>query len=68
MTMPHLELLVADRGRELRREAAAARLAALARCCRLSTWGRATRRATQAVLRLRAGRPGRPAAACGASA
>ena len=36
--------LAADRGRELRREAAQARLAALARCCRPSTWRRVLRR------------------------
>jgi hypothetical protein len=66
MTTPYTtELLAADRSRELRRQAATARLAALARCCRPSAWGRAARRATTAVLRLRAAlRPGQPAATC----
>ena len=53
MTTPYLEVLAADRGRELRREAATARLVALVRCCRPSTWSRATRRATEAVTALR---------------
>jgi hypothetical protein len=53
MTTPHLELLTAERGRELRREAAHARLVALAPCCRPSAWGRAARRATVAVAALR---------------
>ena len=52
MTMPHLELLAADRGRELRREAAA-RLVAPARCSRPSTRARAGRRATAAAAALR---------------
>jgi hypothetical protein len=59
------EVLAADRGRELRRQAATARLVALARCCRASAWGRAARRATAAVLRMRALlTAGGPAATC----
>jgi hypothetical protein len=54
MTTPYLEAIAADRGRELRREAATARLVALARCCQPSAWGRAARRATEAVSRMRA--------------
>jgi len=53
MTTPYLEVFAADRGQRLRREAAAARLAALARCCRPSAWGRAARRATAATAALR---------------
>ena len=66
MTTPFLEALAADRGRELRREAAAARLVALARCCQPSAWGRAARRATEAVSRMRASlrRDGAAAAPC----
>jgi hypothetical protein len=48
MTTPYRGLLAADRGRE-----AAARLAALARCCQPSAWGRAARRATAGVIALR---------------
>ena len=62
------QLIAADRMAEAQRHAAAARLAALARCCRPTTWGRAARRATTAVLQLRdALRRGRSATApcCG---
>ena len=48
-----LELLADARGAELRREAGAARLAAIAACCRPSTWARAARRAVDAAARLR---------------
>ena len=48
-----LELLAETRGAELRREARAARLAAIAACCRPSSWARATRRALNAPARLR---------------
>jgi hypothetical protein len=66
MTTPYMtEVLAADRSRELRRQAATARLAALARCCQPSAWGRAARRAATVALRLRAAlRPDRPAATC----
>jgi hypothetical protein len=64
MTSPYLELLAADRSRELCREAAAARLVALVLCCRPSAWGRAARRATAAVTALRSTlQRGRPIAA-----
>ena len=53
MTTRYLELLAADHGRELRREAAAARLVALAHCCQPSAWGRASLRATATVAALR---------------
>jgi hypothetical protein len=48
------QLIAADRAVELQRHAATARLAALARCCRPSTWARTARRATGAMARLRA--------------
>lgn len=51
------QLLAGDRAVELQRHAATARLAALARCCRPSTWVRATRRVTAATIRLRAALP-----------
>jgi hypothetical protein len=55
MTTPYMtEVSAADRSRELRRQACTARLVALARCCRPSAWGRAARRAGEAVTRLRA--------------
>jgi hypothetical protein len=46
------QLIAEERSAELQRHAAA-RLAAIARCCQPTTWGRAARRATAAVLRLR---------------
>jgi hypothetical protein len=50
MTSPLMaEMLLAERTRELRAEAATARLAALVRCCRPSAWTRAARRAAAAV-------------------
>jgi hypothetical protein len=60
------QLVAADRIAERQRHAHAARLAALARCCQPSTWGRAARRVTQGLARLRtAGRRGHaPAAVC----
>ncbi|MCF6746011.1 hypothetical protein E9529_17365 [Blastococcus sp. KM273128] len=48
-----LELLADARGAELRREASAAHRAAIATCCRPSSWARATRRALNAPARLR---------------
>ena len=54
MISPHVaQIIAADRMAEAQRHAAAARLAAIARCCQPTTWGRATRRATAAVLQLR---------------
>ena len=54
MPTPYLaELLAESRGAELRREAYAARLAAIATCCRPSAWARTARRAVDAVIRLR---------------
>jgi hypothetical protein len=53
MTTPFAtETLAAEHTAQLRTEAAAARLAALARCCRPSTWARTARRAGQAARRL----------------
>ena len=49
------ELIVADRMAERQRVASASRLAALARCCRPSTWVRAVQRAARGLARLRAG-------------
>ena len=58
------ELIVADRIADRQRHAHAARLAALARCCQPSAWGRAARRVAQGLDRVRAGaRPDRHAAA-----
>lgn len=48
-----LELLAETRAAELRREASAARLAAIALCCRPSTWALAAHRALDATARLR---------------
>jgi hypothetical protein len=63
MTTPYLaDMLIAERTRELHREAANARLAALVRCCRPSTWARAAQRARAAAARLRPARS--TAAAC----
>jgi hypothetical protein len=70
VTTPYLaELLAEFRGAELRREACTARLAALAACCRPSSWARTARRAVDALTRLRTtvGRD-RAAAACCAAA
>ncbi len=54
MITPYVaQLLADDRAAELQRHAAAARLAAIARCCQPSIRGRAVRRATAAVLPLR---------------
>lgn len=50
------ELIAADRIAEWQRHAATARLAAIARCCRLSTWTRAARHLTRTLTRLRAAR------------
>ncbi len=58
MLTPYAAQLIADdRAAALQRSAATARLAALARCCRPSTWVRATRHVTAAALRLRAALP-----------
>ncbi len=54
MITPHVaQLIAADRAAELQRHATASRLAAFARCCQPSAWGRAARRATAAALQLR---------------
>ncbi|MGY1617191.1 hypothetical protein ACI797_10645 [Geodermatophilus sp. SYSU D00691] len=50
------QVIADERGAELQRRADTARLAALARCCRPSTWARAARRAAAAVDRLRTAR------------
>jgi hypothetical protein len=47
------ELIAADRIAERQRHAHAAYLAALARCCQHSAWGRAARRVAQGLNRLR---------------
>ena len=52
MTTHYTLELAEARGAELRREASAARLAAIATCCHPSTWARATRRAVDAAARL----------------
>jgi hypothetical protein len=62
-----VELLAGARGAELRREACAARLAALVRCCRPSSVARAARRAADVVTRVRTGRPAGLAACCAAA-
>jgi hypothetical protein len=49
------QLLVADHAGDLHRRAAAARLAAVANCCRPGTWARAARRVGQGFTRLRHG-------------
>lgn len=66
MPTPYLAAMLAEsRGAELRREAYAARLAAIATCCRPSVWARTARRAGEAVTQLRATvRRDRPAVAC----
>ena len=51
------EQLATDHAAALRRDAATSRLAALARCCRPSSWARAARRAGAAAARLRGSRP-----------
>ena len=48
-----LELLAETRAAELRREASAARLAAIAACCRPGTWARVAHRALDTTARLR---------------
>ena len=63
MTTPYVaEMLLAERTRELRREAAAARMVALARCCRPSTWSRAAGRMAAVAAHLRP--TGRSQTAC----
>lgn len=57
-------LIAADHVAQLRREACIARLVALARCCRPSTWARVVRHITRVGGRLRDVRPGRGAAPC----
>ncbi len=55
MTTPlTTQLIVEEHRTELLRSAATARLAAIARCCRPSTWARAARRAGEIVSRARA--------------
>jgi hypothetical protein len=69
MTAPYaLEGLAEARGAELRREASAARLAAIAACCRPRTWARAARRAVDATARLRRGAHRNIPTACCATA
>ena len=65
MTMPYLaEVVAAEHGADLRREARAAHLAALA-CCRPTAWVRGAGAAHRAVARLRNGlRPGRRGVSC----
>ena len=48
-----LDLLAETRGAELRREARAARLAAIAACCRPSSWARTARGGLDTAARLR---------------
>lgn len=61
MTSPHLVAVFAEQRRaELRREAQAARLAAIVRCCRPSAVARSLRRVTALATALR----GAPAACC----
>lgn len=56
MTAPLVtELIAADRIAERQRRGSAARLAARARCCRPTAWGRGRQRIVQDVGRLRAG-------------
>ncbi len=69
MTSPYLAgLLAGDHEADLRRQAGRSRLAALARCCRPSTWGRALRRALQVGKRAHTALRGRPAAPAGCCA
>lgn len=53
ITFQVAELIVADRIAERQRHAHTARLAALARCCRPSTWRRSAHRVAQGLTRLR---------------
>lgn len=55
MTHPYALELAKTRSADLRSEASAARLAAIATCCRPSTWALAARRAAGAAARLRRG-------------
>jgi hypothetical protein len=55
--------MTADRAADLRDQAARSRLAALTRCCRLSTWARVMQRAVGDVRRLRDGATSDSAAA-----
>ena len=58
MTSPHLVAMFAEqRGAELRREACAARLAAIVRCCRPSAVARSARRLAALAARLRRSAP-----------
>ena len=69
MTTDFLTDLAEQKAARLCREAGTARLAALARCCRPSTWSRSIRRATRALVRLRdAARRDRSAQPCCAPA
>jgi hypothetical protein len=62
-------MLAESRGAELRRQARAARLAAIATCCRSSAWARTARRTARSVARLRAAlHRDRAAVACCAAA
>jgi hypothetical protein len=53
MTPQVAQLIAADRIAERQRAGCAARLAALARCCRPSSWTRLARRAARTADRLR---------------
>jgi hypothetical protein len=58
-------VLAETHGADLRRQAGNARLAALARCCRPSTWARTARHAGEVLRHVRAAVvPERTAAAC----
>jgi len=63
-----LELPAESRDTELRREASAARLAAIAACCRPSSVGRAVRRAVDVATRLPRGSHRTVSSACCATA
>ncbi len=71
MTSPYLAALLAgEHEADLRRQAGGFRLAALARCCRPGTWGRALRRAVTAGNRVRGAlhdRSGAPSGCCAAA-
>ena len=65
MTSPHLVAVYAEqRGAELRREAQAARLAAMARCCRPSAVANSLRRVATLTARLGTGLRSAPTACC----
>ena len=71
MTSPYpTEVLVAGHSTDLRQEAAAVRLALLARCCRPSTWARLVRRTSTAARKALRGprrQPVNPTPCCAAA-